>query len=532
MNATITMNAGDAPTCLDLERDITLLLNRREFEMMREPRITAKKTTETMQGQEIEWTGLEYEKRNSDASTLSGLTEFTTECNSGTSSSSVVLLRTIASKSSKSSSNAGSQEKTNRSDSPPSVKPYSRREQTAQSMVVVPEYSQPQYRRHSITAFASPPPPPPPPRKTDDGMTVGRVNRRGSLDSNMCHMKRLPIEIELQGNESFSWDETSPTMVAEHEYVPLPYRRRCSMPAVSCLPPPPPPPPPPQSQYHHNQGTQHMARRCGLDSGMGLLKRLPSMDMDRHGDEMRAMFVSQDTLMAPSLYEESEIDDDDDDDEGDLESVTTDCRFVRELYLEDPNGERGEYTGEICYATGRPHGEGRMNYDDEGKWYDGDWVYGLWDGHGQCSNRRGDVYQGRFVKGCKHGRGTTKYADGRVFEGIYKKDKMLRGKMTYIDGSNYHGEWRHGQRHGHGKYMFDARGNNWYEGEFRDDLFHGIGRMQWADGGFYFGQWMNGEMHGDGQEVLADGTLRHDGAFRQGQPVRICPKVRRSSIIR
>jgi hypothetical protein len=110
------------------------------------------------------------------------------------------------------------------------------------------------------------------------------------------------------------------------------------------------------------------------------------------------------------------------------------------------------------------------------------------------------------------------FADGRVFEGQYINDQMVEGKMTYQDGSTYTGSWVDGMRHGKGRCMFTD--NSVYEGEFREGEFYGYGKMSWSDGGWYEGNWVYGEMDGWGKEVRPDGSLRHEGEWRKGQPVR------------
>jgi hypothetical protein len=94
----------------------------------------------------------------------------------------------------------------------------------------------------------------------------------------------------------------------------------------------------------------------------------------------------------------------------------------------------------------------------------------------------------------------------------------VQGTMTYQDGSTYDGQWEDGMRHGTGRCVF--MDFSIYEGEFREGEFHGFGKMTWNDGGWYEGQWLNGEMHGKGREIRADGSLRHDGEWVKGQPLR------------
>jgi hypothetical protein len=110
------------------------------------------------------------------------------------------------------------------------------------------------------------------------------------------------------------------------------------------------------------------------------------------------------------------------------------------------------------------------------------------------------------------------FKDGRIFEGEHIGGHMIRGKMYYTDGSVYTGGWMKSKRHGRGVCTF-ADGSL-YEGDFYDGDFHGLGKMTWNDGGWYEGQWRKGEVHGRGLELRSDGSLRHDGVWNKGVPVR------------
>ena len=48
----------------------------------------------------------------------------------------------------------------------------------------------------------------------------------------------------------------------------------------------------------------------------------------------------------------------------------------------------------------------------------------------------------------------------------------------------------------------------WYEGELRRGLRHGVGTFHYADGSKYQGEWRHGEKHGLGVALDADGTAR------------------------
>jgi len=206
-------------------------------------------------------------------------------------------------------------------------------------------------------------------------------------------------------------------------------------------------------------------------------------------------------------------------------NVSTDTLFVKEKQIVDPYGEKGVYTGALSKSTCMPNGKGRLEYEKECRWYEGDWIHGRWTGYGRLSNGDGDFYEGGLKNDHKHGTGIMKFADGRIFEGEYIRGQMIQGKMTYQDGSVYGGSWVDGMRHGRGRCVF-IDGSE-YEGEFREGNFHGHGKMTWNDGGWYVGDWCDGEMHGRGKEVRPDGAIRHDGEWARGQPIRSATETRR-----
>jgi hypothetical protein len=59
-----------------------------------------------------------------------------------------------------------------------------------------------------------------------------------------------------------------------------------------------------------------------------------------------------------------------------------------------------------------------------------------------------------------------------------------------------------------------------YEGQWENDQMHGRGRMEWSDGGWYNGDWDFGVPHGIGMEVYSNQTVRHQGHWKDGQPVK------------
>lgn len=191
---------------------------------------------------------------------------------------------------------------------------------------------------------------------------------------------------------------------------------------------------------------------------------------------------------------------------------------VEKSEFRDAYNVRGIYTGTIHRASGMPHGFGKMVYHLGGRYYEGDWHMGHWHGKGVFRNQDGDVYEGHMVNDLKEGTGKLQYADGRVFEGRFDDDEAVEGTIRFPDGAKYEGQLHNGARHGFGVYYFND--GSVYEGESVMNVFEGKGKMTWNDGGWYEGEWSQGEIHGEGKEIRPDGSLRHDGRWSKGVPIR------------
>lgn len=221
-------------------------------------------------------------------------------------------------------------------------------------------------------------------------------------------------------------------------------------------------------------------------------------------------------------------DDDDDvkndnDRRGDVEQKQQSEKYeVVNTEFFDAYNSRGIYTGTVQRATQMPHGKGKMVYHKGGsaggRYYDGDWHVGHWHGYGIIRDADGDIYEGQVVNDLKEGIGTIEFTDGRSFRGKFRQDEASEGTMSYIDGAQYTGELHHGNRHGKGVYRF--LDGSVYIGESVMNYFEGRGKMTWSDGGWYEGGWNRGDIHGYGKEYRPCGSLRHDGRWIKGVPIR------------
>jgi hypothetical protein len=194
----------------------------------------------------------------------------------------------------------------------------------------------------------------------------------------------------------------------------------------------------------------------------------------------------------------------------------TKIEHVRLRALEDPYGDKGQYTGMLVRR--KPHGQGTMQYED-GRCYTGDFKYGRWHGQGRALFSNGDLYVGEYDMDQRHGKGRYEWEDGRVYDGTFHRDQRQgTGTYTWADKAVYAGDFFAGQRHGQGTYQFSE--GSVYVGMWQSGKYHGVGECEWADGRCYRGEWANGRAHGYGKETRPDGSVRHDGEWRNDRPVR------------
>ena len=122
-----------------------------------------------------------------------------------------------------------------------------------------------------------------------------------------------------------------------------------------------------------------------------------------------------------------------------------------------------------------------------------------YDGSGVATYENKDSYEGDFVKGLRTGRGIYRYQDeaggavGSKYDGEWKEN--LRhgiGKMHYFGVGDYHGYWENGRRHGEGVFTYEKSGD------------------------VYSGWWRFGEKNGNGTYVYKKSGMRLVGTWKNG----------------
>lgn len=214
----------------------------------------------------------------------------------------------------------------------------------------------------------------------------------------------------------------------------------------------------------------------------------------------------------------------------------TACKAVVDMHVWDGQDNPGRYTGIIHVGSQRPHGVGRMVYDDGNRVHEGFWEYGHRQGHGRCLFVNiGDFHEGNYEQNLRDGPGTYYWKDGRLFVGTYEKDERHGpGVFTYPNGDVFDGNFEHGHRSGYGTFTFNRKSCQ-YQGQWQSGMYHGPGKLKWQSvketrtvevgresiiretcQHRYEGNFENGLFHGEGIEYQNDKIFRQ-GTWRNGK---------------
>ncbi|CAD8065102.1 unnamed protein product [Paramecium sonneborni] len=168
-------------------------------------------------------------------------------------------------------------------------------------------------------------------------------------------------------------------------------------------------------------------------------------------------------------------------------------QIVRDLEIKKVNEK---YFGQCL--NGKPHGKGKLKFEEEDEIYEGDFVNGIREGKGILINLIYNCqYDGDFKNDKLEGKGIFIFDNGQEYEGEFQNNQMNgKGYMKYLDGRFYKGDFLENKQHGKG-IMKDKDGI--YEGEFENGQKHGFGRMKLNNKNELFGKWENGVLKEKGE---------------------------------
>lgn len=112
--------------------------------------------------------------------------------------------------------------------------------------------------------------------------------------------------------------------------------------------------------------------------------------------------------------------------------------------------------------------------------------------------QQSEIKESKCISGdCKDGYGVYLFTNRDYYEGDFKGNLFSgKGKYHYKSGRLYDGEWVNGKMSGSGKTTY-ATGET-YEGTYLNDNRHGKGIFKWVDGTSYEGDWVDDKMTGKG----------------------------------
>lgn len=170
----------------------------------------------------------------------------------------------------------------------------------------------------------------------------------------------------------------------------------------------------------------------------------------------------------------------------------------------------GVYTGQV--KEGIREGLGELVIAPDIRYY-GYFKLGLYHGSGVFCEKN-QIFEGKWVRGVKQGYGIWK-SEGLEYEGDWKNNNFHgKGKENWYGQCVYIGDFVNGKKEGFGKCEFFN--GNFYTGEFKNNLFCGIGEFYWANKKkTYTGSWDNGKMSGQGM-ILWENGKKFIGFFQNG----------------
>lgn len=134
---------------------------------------------------------------------------------------------------------------------------------------------------------------------------------------------------------------------------------------------------------------------------------------------------------------------------------------------------------------------------------------------GRLIYEHGDVYDGEYLDNQACGKGTFYSVNDSIYSGQWLRDRRHGlGHESSSDGVIYKGEFYEDLKNGRGQIAFSDTSE--YEGDFFDDHIHGIGKFIWADGREYLGEFNYGKMHGKGTFMWPDGR-KYEGEYLNDQ---------------
>lgn len=169
----------------------------------------------------------------------------------------------------------------------------------------------------------------------------------------------------------------------------------------------------------------------------------------------------------------------------------------------------GVYFGEVNEEN-LMEGVGQANWGNNSK-YIGSWKDGKMSGTGKYLYESGSYYEGEFENDAFAGQGVYVTNKGGIFEGIFENDQIVKGHYNEKN-LQYDGEFENYKFEGYGVLIKE---DEIYTGLFSKDHILS-GTVTYKDGSVYNGKFVDNKPSGYGVLKRKDGTLLK-GEFKEGK---------------
>lgn len=180
---------------------------------------------------------------------------------------------------------------------------------------------------------------------------------------------------------------------------------------------------------------------------------------------------------------------------------------------EDPKVYRTNYNDFVqsAWKDGFPNGPGKILYENEEYYYEGYLKEGEPYKKGRLLTKNLEVYEGDFKSNRMNLTGVYSDTEGLTIKGTFVNGLIEgEGEEKWANGNSFKGNYTQGAKNGFGVLIWENENKakeEKYEGEFKDNVFHGKGKYQWGNKKQYVGDWLNGMMDGEGVFTWKDGRV-------------------------
>ena len=184
--------------------------------------------------------------------------------------------------------------------------------------------------------------------------------------------------------------------------------------------------------------------------------------------------------------------------------------YIGKWHNDNAHGFGKQYYPERClkykgnFVNNEYNGYGLYIFENE-EYYEGFFKNSMANGKGTYHYINGDLYEGEFFDNIKQGQGKFICSNGNYYMGQWRND-MQNGYGEYYEDNKliFKGDLINGIKNGYGQLY--KNGSLEYDGHFIDDKYDGEGSL-YDSSNLYFGEWKAGQKNGHGEDYFNEGDF-------------------------